>query len=129
MKTTFILVISILLAGNYLFASKEKIFNINGEDIKFISLESKKVLISATCVSKNKISKCEAATAIQKANIKETKPNNQGSNPGALVCVEQFKGEILMARDAKGNETSFCKFKDASILSTGTLGYYATLKK
>lgn len=39
-----------------------------------------------------------------------------GKNPMAVRCKELMKGEVIIAVDSKGNEQSFCRFKDDSYL-------------
>lgn len=46
-------------------------------------------------------------------------------NPGAVVCSEFLKENLLILSDQLGNEASFCEFKDGSLLSTQGLAKLA----
>lgn len=39
-----------------------------------------------------------------------------GKNPQAVKCKSMMGGEVIIATDGKGNEQSFCRFKDDSFL-------------
>ena len=66
---------------------------------------------------------CEAYQAVLKKNTIVLKESDRtgGKNPGAVVCKKSYGGEILILRDAAGNENAFCKFKDKSIASVSDL--------
>ena len=44
-----------------------------------------------------------------------------GKNPGAVMCSNKLKGEVLVLLDSNRNENSFCKFSDGSLLSVNAL--------
>ena len=113
------------------FANKVVIknFSFGNKKIKFISFPEKRITISASCVLKNKIKNCDASKAITMASKKKIAAvmvkDYRSRNPGALLCMHQFKSKVLIGWDKHKNETSFCKFQDNSIIGTGTLMYYA----
>lgn len=87
----------------------------------FLRDKTTRALLSTHCLNKKK--SCEAYQAVLKKNtivLKET-DRNGGKNPGAVVCKKTHGGEVLILRDAAGNENAFCKFKDKSIASVSDL--------
>lgn len=59
--------------------------------------------------------------ALKKARkFKDQQPSNDllvgGKNPQAVKCKSLMEGEVVIALDGKGNEQSFCRFKDDSYL-------------
>lgn len=82
---------------------------------------STKILISDTCVDESQSlekSKCESAKALKNKNIKiDAVHFRGGKNPGAVACTEGLKKKIIILRDSKDNENSFCVFEDESMIS------------
>ena len=50
-----------------------------------------------------------------------------GANPGAIVCREALKGNVVLGTDLKNNQQTFCQFKDGSVIDSGAIFYYAKL--
>nr|BDT27828.1 DUF333 domain-containing protein [Bacteriovorax sp. HI3] len=88
---------------------------------------SSKILISENCfnddVSLDK-SKCEAAQILKKKKsfAAPLRSSAGGKNPGAVVCKDVLKKTIVMLKDQKNNENSFCRFDDGSMIAAITLG-------
>lgn len=80
-------------------------------------------LVSANCKEPKKT--CKALQAKKnpvKADFSE-KELSGGKNPSSLVCTKKHHGEILILKNAKGNENSFCKFADHSMISANDLDH------
>lgn len=86
----------------------------------FVNKETK-ALVSSLCIDKDK--ECMALNAV-KNKLKITFTEEQragGKNPASLICSIGYKGIVLVLQDADGNENSFCKFPDNSIVSASDL--------
>jgi hypothetical protein len=99
-------------------------FRINESDVAFTLLPERHITISSGCVTKGELKNCDASKAIKKADLAKIGKDLFGRNPGAMLCSEQLGGTVVWSRDAKGNERTFCKFKDGSLVGSGTLAYY-----
>lgn len=80
-----------------------------------------RILISDTCLDESQSldkSKCEAAKALKNKNLKVDAVHFRGGkNPGAVACTEALKKKIIILKDSKNNENSFCVFEDESMIS------------
>lgn len=80
-----------------------------------------KALISLKCAESK--STCQALKAVK--NPKKTRFHADeltgGKNPTSLLCSKSFKGEVLILKDAHGNENSFCKFPDLTLVNANDL--------
>jgi hypothetical protein len=99
-------------------------FKIERKDIAFRTLPERHITISAGCVKGERLLECAASQALRKADISRLKRDLFGRNPGALLCADQLGGRVVWARDQKGNERTFCQFKDGSYVGSGTLAHY-----
>lgn len=75
-------------------------------------------LISKHCIDKK--NSCKALETL-KENKKYTLKKDVlsgGKNPGAIVCSEILKENVLILSDSFGSEASFCQFTDGSLIST-----------
>jgi hypothetical protein len=87
----------------------------------FLIESETKALISKKCVESP--DGCEALKAVKtklKLNFTEAQLAG-GKNPSSLLCSIGHKGEVLIFKDAKGNENSFCKFPDLSMIRANDL--------
>ena len=83
-----------------------------------------RLTISSSCRKKDSFA-CEAYSVLSKVSFKSVDKYLQGgANPGAVICKHLLKMEVVIGKDKKGNENSFCKFKDGSYIDNGTLLYY-----
>ncbi len=66
---------------------------------------------------------CEALKVASKLSLKNLKTLNTsgGKNPGATLCAEHLKEILVTLKDLRGNENSFCLFKDQSFISSHSL--------
>ncbi len=80
-----------------------------------------KILISDTCLDESQSldkSKCEAAKALKNKNLQVDPVHFRGGkNPGAVACTSGLKKKIIILKDSKDNENSFCVFEDESMIS------------
>lgn len=80
------------------------------------------ILISENCFNEDinlSDSKCAAALALKKRNSL-TLPKDAlagGKNPGAVVCSTALNKEVLILKNSKNDENSFCAFEDGSMIS------------
>ena len=82
-------------------------------DLNAVPCPNKNCYISKSCLKED--TDCDALKAYQ--NPRKGKVGPGGSNPGSAVCKDFFKGFVNVAKDEKGNEESFCVFKDKTVLS------------
>lgn len=98
-----------------------EIWNIGNQFFPMIKESKRGVLISVGCEQKKM--KCDAYSALM--SPKNYKLNEEdlsgGKNPGAVACKKHYNAEILILKDARNNENSFCKFKDGSLVSASAI--------
>lgn len=77
--------------------------------------------VSEHCIEK--INSCKALETLQENKKYTLKKDvlSGGKNPGAIVCSEILKENVLILSDSLGNVASFCQFKDGSSISTQAL--------
>ncbi len=96
---------------------------IDGISESFITSSDERIMISDFCLV-GKTLRCGAASALAKAFEKGLNlENSGGKNPGSMACT-LLKGEVLIAADDEGNQNTYCRFKDHSIVDCGTLGFF-----
>ena len=82
---------------------------------------STKALISKKCVESQE--PCLALKAVKnklKMEFSELQLAG-GKNPSSLLCSQGFHGTVLIFKDSKGNENSFCQFPDLSMVRANDL--------
>ncbi len=80
-----------------------------------------KALLSKKCAESS--NNCQALAAVKK-NLNLTFTETQlsgGKNPSSLLCSIGHKSEVIILKNANGNENSFCRFPDLSIVSANDL--------
>lgn len=109
-------------------------FQVNGAQVRFLDIPKHRMLISEKCVPemrpfRNLASdlKCQAARATQGKGFKGLVISG-GQNPGAVIC-EKLKGQVTYGFDSRKNETTFCRFNDQSMISTGSLTYWRLIAR
>ena len=114
------------------YGSEIKIFTFFDEkkayDVKTEWDSSIRIGVSSHCQRSAK-SSCLALQKLDAASMRNVQAKGHGSsaNPGTLIC-ENLGGRVIIGRDSSGNENSFCKFKDQSLIDCGTLTWYGRLK-
>lgn len=97
-------------------------FLIEGKRQAFSLDQGNSLLVSREC--RNQGGKtCQALLAWKKTSAKSAAhaPIPGGLNPGAYLCKNVLRQEIVIGTDAHGNESSFCRFGDGSLLDNGSL--------
>lgn len=81
------------------------------------------LLYSASCRKKS----CEALSETKNISWKLLDKNSTigGKNPGAVLCKDVLKQQIIYLKDLQGNENTFCLFKDKSFISSSSLSILA----
>ena len=89
------------------------------KDSIVVMAENKDYLINESCYSSKN---CIAYSILeQKISAKRLNLKN-GKNPGAIACINQLRGEVLMMKHMDSSAIhSFCLFKDGSTISNSTL--------
>lgn len=71
--------------------------------------------------------KCEAAKVLQTVSFAKIKKEELagGKNPGAVLCKVALAAKVLILRNARGDENSFCQLSDGSLVATASLQKWA----
>jgi hypothetical protein len=80
------------------------------------------LLISENCFNDdNSLEKstCKAAKILKqkKTLVVPADSFSGGKNPGAVACSIGLKNKVIVLKDSKNNENSFCVFSDQSMIS------------
>lgn len=123
----FFIISTITVANSMVF----KTWEINKNYIQFYENEKLNILVSTKCRSIVQIKditdqNCIALQSLLKPLNKKVNSLNAGKNPGAIICSEYLKSQVVYGIDRFQNERTFCKFKDDSYISTETLTLYGT---
>jgi hypothetical protein len=92
--------------------------------IKFKYNKDLSLRINEECF--NNYNRCEALRATRYAQIKKF-DSEGGKSPYSQVCSESTKGKVIFLSNDKGNSSSFCLFKDKSMIDNASL--YSKVKK
>ena len=118
------LALILLLLTNVALSFEEDSYRFGTLKFVFVSDYDKRLTISKNCLKNGKFN-CLAYQTIKKASLKAIEDQLFGGmNPGSKICSDQLRGTVVLGKDDKGNENSFCKFSDESIIDNGTLTYY-----
>jgi hypothetical protein len=100
---------------------------VGGHIEKLRSFPDLHLTISVSCQKDDKKEfACSAYDAAKRASMKRipSKLRVGGADPGALVCIAEGGMELIgMYKDSA--QDAFCKFKDGSLIGTGSLHYHA----
>ena len=107
---SFLTLFTLLLSGS-LWAGE---WSVGTHKLEVSQCPKQYCLISSPCLSTGK-TECQALKAMKNKIQADTGPG--GTNPGSGVCQKSHQGSVFVARDEKGNEVAFCRFKDDSFLS------------
>lgn len=94
-----------------------------GNDHYLFNLHSStNVLISENCFNEEvslEKSSCDAAKILKQKKTLVVPGNafSGGKNPGAVACGVALKKQVIVLKDSKNNENSFCVFDDQSMIS------------
>lgn len=91
--------------------------------IAFVTDEGSKLTVSADCLKDDGSFSCDATKGLKDLSWKKRKKGDM--NPGSALCQKQLKGTVVVGKDAAGDESSFCRFPDGSMVDSGSLIYRA----
>ncbi|HAZ12542.1 MAG: hypothetical protein A2X86_11915 [Bdellovibrionales bacterium GWA2_49_15] len=105
----------------------EEYYTIYGKTVKIGHLEKKRISVSSDCYEKRPEFNCQATQVLGKASMKgiDKQYFSGGADKGAVICKRQLNGTLMLGKDNKGNESTFCQFQDNSFVQTGSLWYHA----
>lgn len=87
--------------------------------IAFVTDEAAKLTVSADCLKTDGSLQCDATAGLKDLSWKKRKKGDQ--NPGSALCQDQLKGTVVVGKDSAGDENSFCRFPDGSMVDGGSL--------
>ncbi len=77
-------------------------------------------------ITKNCKKKCAAYKILNKVSTKKVF-TKQGQNPGAILCDDVLRKEVVTLRNELGGESTFCRFKDGSMIESSRLFIHAQI--
>jgi len=105
--------------------AEEKKYKFDEGTITFSHNQSLRLTLSKSCEPKSGEYSCDAYSALKKASFAKAMKQVSGSlNPGSVICKSITGGTVVLGLSEKGNENSFCRFKDGSMVDNGSLVYY-----
>ena len=124
MKT--LLFLSIIMMPAFSADFNKQVWSKGFEHFVFSYQESTNLLVSLHCLNEDvnlQNSPCEAVKILKnkKSLTLPRGASSGGKNPGAVVCKTALNKNILILKDSKNNENSFCVFDDGSMISAITL--------
>lgn len=133
MKTlsTLFWVLSLLSAPSLTLGSTDTqnvLWKVAGKDVQFASIPGRHLLISSSCVQQDSSLSCEAYNSLPNASTQglSSQFRHGGANPGAVICGRKLGGKIVTGSDEHSNEQSFCLFGDGSMVSSGSILFWAS---
>lgn len=105
--------------------SQEEVWKAGIRFVPLIRNQKDNLLYSKSCIDK----KCDAFVKTKNISWKDYNKelsNSGGKNPGAVLCKEVLKQNIIYLKDLRGNENTFCLFQDKSFISSSSLSYMAS---
>ena len=119
------LLITLSQAAN---ALKQEQFNIRGTNVSFVEYSQRR-LFSQNCLRREgQPLDCSAARAVNKIDLQKLRFDRSVLPVGAVICMVQMKGRLMLGKSASGRETTFCEFADRSFIDIHTIAYYANKK-
>jgi putative hemolysin len=97
------------------------VIHLKGKAIPLTSHPDERLVLNESCYSSKT---CQAWEVLAKVSAKSIPKTRGGANPGAVLC-KMHEGEIHIEKDERGNERSFCVFRDGSVTGTESLIYRA----
>ena len=109
-----------LFFTNICFATESRFFSDeSGKSYEFFVNEEEKTFLSVSCKRG-----CLAKKALTQVTAKGVNPL-LGQVPGLILCMDQVQGESVTLKNKRGGESSFCRFKDASMTESSRLYIHA----
>ncbi len=107
--------------------SNSKIYFFGEKSHTFIVDRRKNIIITRHCGAKVETSKCLAAMKLKQVNMNDlTDDDLKGDkNPGVILCQKSLSADVIVGKDKDGNITSFCSFKDGTMVSADALVTWA----
>jgi hypothetical protein len=107
------------------FLNEVWILNEGGQQLPFLYYQADNVRVSAQCRSATGQLACDALKFVrtgQPVQLKRSQADVRTS-AGVKAC-KQLNQPIVNAHNQSGNEDSFCRFPDGSMIATGSLEQY-----
>jgi putative hemolysin len=99
------------------------LFSFLGKKQEMVRIADQELLVDRLCWSHRNT--CKALLKLPQATLSAVRGElSGGRNPGAVVCLK-LGGESVVGLDVRGNENSFCRFDDGSLISNGSLHAHA----
>ncbi len=121
------------LSGSMLMAARAdtrlRTYQVDGKAVDFLDLGERRLLISRSCQKpggREGELDCDAYAVIRRKDPPPEIRFRGGENPGALLC-HGLRGQVVWGLDEGRNQTTFCRFKDNSMVSSGSLTYWLLL--
>lgn len=113
---------SIFCSGAFASDFTKQIWSKGNDHYLFNLHSTTNLLISENCMNENvplEKSTCDAAKILkqQKTLVIPGNSFTGGKNPGAVACGVGLKKQVVVLKDSKNNENSFCVFDDQSMIS------------
>jgi hypothetical protein len=107
------------------FMNEVWIMNEGGAQVPFIYYQADNVRVSAQCRSATGQLACDALKFLRSSPpVQMKRAQLDGRTSAGVKVCKQMNQPIVTAHNASGNEDSFCKFPDGSLLATGSLEQY-----
>jgi len=99
--------------------TRETLWKVDGGYVAIFEDPKTKLIYSASC----KKYKCKSLIESKKVSWKSLSEDSLlgGKNPGAVLCKESLRKNIVYLKDLQGNESTFCHFEDGSLISSSSL--------
>lgn len=102
----------------------QEAWTVEGKPWPMIHWARADVRVSASCRTPEGRLACEALAQLRGAPIEVPKRSLDGRMSAGVKACMQTGRNVLVGRGPSGNEDSFCRFQDGSLLSTGALETY-----
>lgn len=91
----------------------------------FVTDEARQLLISASCRRPDGKFQCEAFSKMKALSWKKRRTGEGEGNPATHLCEKQMKGVIVVGKNQNGDENTFCRMPDGSLVDGGSIIYRA----
>jgi hypothetical protein len=90
-----------------------------------LMVQEGELIVSSHCYPLTDVDKCDVNRQFSTVKKDPKRKYNLlgGKHPGSVLCQDLLGGRVAMGRDTKGHSSSFCQFKDQSLISTNGLVY------
>lgn len=123
MKLFFLIVSTLALVTPQAQAAETLTFHFASGPVAFTRRAAERLVVSQSCEKPDGTLACTAAETTTPLSWPRARREaaREGTSPGTHLCEEQRKGTVVMATDERGDETSFCRFTDGSMIDNGSL--------